>query len=119
VIRSGVAAILLAALLVTTSGAQQMLAAGEGFRADAGPDMLGRRGAAISGWLYNDRHVPVTNVRVRVDVLDSAGQLVGGGEGWVYGNVPAGGRAYFFVPVSRYGAAYRVVVVTYDRLQFE
>jgi hypothetical protein len=118
--QAGLAAVfLLAVLMVASVHAQAPPPAGEGFRADAGPDFLGRRGPAITGWLYNDRHVPITNVRVRVDVLDGGGQLIGSGEGWVYGGVPAFGRAYFFVPVPRYGAAYRVAVVSFDRLQFE
>jgi hypothetical protein len=54
-----------------------------------------------------------------VDILDAGGQALGGGEGWVYGNVPARGRAYFFVTVPRYAAGYRVTVMRFDRLQFE
>jgi hypothetical protein len=107
------------ALVPAEAGAQQSLAAGPAFRAEVEPDLLGRRGPAIVGWLYNDHDFAVSNVRVRVDVLDAAGQAVGSGEGWVYGNVPGRGRAYFFVPVPRYGAGYRVAVVRFDRLQFE
>jgi hypothetical protein len=33
--------------------------------------------------------------------------------------VPAGGRGYFFVPVSRLGAGYRVSVMRFDRLERE
>jgi hypothetical protein len=99
--------------------AQALAPAGGGFRADAEPDLLGRRGPAIVGWLYNENEFAVSNVRVRVEVLDASGQPLGTGEGWVYGNVPARGRAYFFVTVPRYANGYRVTVVRFDRLQFE
>ena len=108
-----------AALLPAGAGAQDSTPAGPGFRAEAEPDLLGRRGPAITGWLYNDHEFSVSNARVRVDVLDAGGQTLVSGEGWVYGNVPARGRAYFFVSVPRYAAGYRVTVLRYDRLQFE
>ena len=104
-------------LLVAGVGAQRTVPAGERFRAEAEPDLLGRRGPAIVGWLYNERDVTVTNVRVRVEGLDGAGQTVASGEAYVYGNVPARGRAYFFVPVPRYADTYRISVVRFDRLE--
>ena len=105
--------------LCADAGAQDVTPAGPSFRAEAEPDLLGRRGPALAGWLYNDHAFAVTNVRVRVDLLDAGGQTLGSGEGWVYGNVPARGRAYFFVTVPRYAAGYRFEVVRFDRLQFE
>lgn len=111
--------ILAVGLLSAAAGAQELAPAGPSFRAEAEPDLLGRRGPAIVGWLYNDHAFAVSNVRVRVDVVDAGGQTLASGEGWVYGNVPARGRAYFFVPVPRYGAGYRVAVLRFDRLQFE
>jgi hypothetical protein len=107
------------AVLPGSTVAQDSAPAGGAFRVEAEPDMLGRRGPALVGWLYNDHGFVVSNVRLRVDLLDPAGQPVGSGEGWVYGNVPARGRAYFFVSVPRYAATYRYEVVRYDRLQFE
>ena len=114
-------ALLLIAVTVVpgTAVAQDTAPAGGAFRVEAEPDTLGRRGPALVGWLYNDHAFAVTNVRLRVDALDTAGQPVASGEGWVYGNVPARGRAYFFVTVPRYAATYRYEVVRFDRLQFE
>ena len=112
-------ALLTLALLAPGAAAQSPTPAGSAFRAEAEPDLLGRRGPAITGWLYNDHDFTVSNVRVRVDVLDDGGQPLVSGEGWVYGNVPARGRAYFFVTVPRYGAGYRIGVLRFDRLQFE
>lgn len=118
--RAAALATLLVALALPAPALAQTTSVGGGaFRAEAEPDLLGRRGAAIVGWLYNDDRVGVTNVRVRVDVLDPGGQPVGSGEAYVYGNVPAGGRAYFFVPVPRYGAAYRVTVIRFDRVEMQ
>lgn len=104
-------------LVAAGVGAQPTQPAGEGFRAEAEPDPLGRRGPAIVGWLYSERDVTVMNVRVRVEVLDGAGQTVASGEAYVYGSVPARGRGYFFVPVPRYGDAYRISVIRFDRFE--
>jgi hypothetical protein len=108
-----------AALCSADAIAQEGMPAGQSFRVDAEPDLLGRRGPAIVGWLYNDHTFAVSNVRLRVEVLDESGQALGEGEGWLYGNVPARGRAYFFVSVPRYAKTYRVTVVRFDPLQFE
>jgi hypothetical protein len=113
------AALVVGVCLAAPAGAQQTAPAGAGFRAETEPDLLGRRGRAIVGWLYNDGSTAVSNVRVRVEVLDGAGQAVATGEAYVYGNVPAQGRAYFFVPVPRYGESYRVTVLRYDRLEMQ
>ncbi len=118
-IRAAVAALVAAVLLSMVAGAQETTPAGPGFRAETEPDLLGRRGPALVGWLYNDRGISVGNVRLRVDVLDGAGETVASGEAYVYGNVPGHGRGYFFVPVPRYGDRYRVTVLRYDRLEME
>jgi hypothetical protein len=107
------------ALFVAPAVAQEARPAGPGFRAEAEPDQLGRRGPAIVGWLYNDERVGVTTVRIRVEVLDGGGGTVGTGEAYVYGNVPSGGRAFFFVPVPRYGQGYRVTVIRFDRVEMQ
>ena len=117
--RPAAVALLVALLLPATVLAQETTPAGAGFRAETEPDLLGRRGRAVVGWLYNDGGFSVGNVRVRVEVLDAAGQTVASGEGYVYGNVAAHGRAYFFVPVARYAERYRVTVLRYDRLEME
>ena len=114
-------AVVLAIAVVTGSAAGaepvEPVAAGTDFRVDAGPDLLSRRGPAVSGWLYNDRGYSVSNVRLRVEVLDATGGVLATGDGWLYGNVPGRGRAYFFVAVPRRGDGYRVTVLTFDRLE--
>ena len=119
-VRAAVAALVATVLLTTVAGAQETTTpAGPGFRAETEPDLLGRRGRAIVGWLYNDGNSAVANVRLRVEVLDGGGQPVASGEAYVYGNVPAHGRAYFFVPVPSYGDRYRVTVLRHDRLEMQ
>jgi hypothetical protein len=117
--RAAAAALLALALLVPPARAQEATPAGPGFRAEVEPDTLGRRGPAVVGWLYNDQGVAFANLRIRVEVLDGAGQTVGTGEAYVYGNVPARGRTYFFVPVPRLGERYRVTVLRFDRIEAE
>jgi hypothetical protein len=117
--RAALVAVLAVAVMAPGVGAQETTPAGAGFRAEAEPDILGRRGPAVVGWLYNDQGVGFTNVRIRVEVLDDAGQAVGSNEAYVYSNVPARGRSYFFVPVPRFGARYRVTVIRFDRLEMQ
>ena len=111
-------AVLLAVALAAGSAAgAEPVPAGPDFRADGETDPLSRRGPAVSGWLYNDKGVSVSNVRLRVEVLDATGGVLAKGEGWLYGNVPGRGRAYFFISVPRHGDGYRVTVLSYDRLE--
>jgi hypothetical protein len=111
------AALITFALLTGTAAAAEPVAAGADFRADADFDQLSRRGPAVSGWLYNDRGYGVSNVRLRVEVMDATGGALGTSEGWLYGNVPARGRGYFFVIVPRRGESYRITVLSFDRLE--
>ena len=117
--RRALGAALVGVLLLVAPAAAQTTPAGPGFRAVTEPDPLGRRGAALVGWLYNDGDFSISNVRLRVEVLDGGGQAVATGEAYVYGNVPAHGRGYFVVPVPRYGESYRVIVLRYDRLEMQ
>ena len=110
-------AVITVALLTGAALAGEPGPAGVEFRADADFDPLSRRGPAVSGWLYNDRGYSVSNVRLRVDVMDATGGVQATGDGWLYGNVPARGRAYFFVVVPRRGESYRVTVLSFDRLE--
>jgi hypothetical protein len=106
-----------ALVLLTGSAAGEPVTAGDDFRVDADFDQISRRGPAVSGWLYNDRGYAVSNVRLRVEVMDATGGVLGTGEGWLYGNVPGRGRGYFFVVVPRRGESYRVTVLSFDRLE--
>lgn len=74
------------------------------------------RGPAVAGYVYNDHLDRVGNVRLRVEILDAAGARLTEAYGWVYGSIPAGGRAYFVVRLTAKGAEYRVSVVSFDWL---
>ena len=111
------AALITFVLVTGTASAADPVPAGTDFRADADFDQLSRRGPAVSGWLYNDRGYAVSNVRLRVDVMDATGGVLATSEGWLYGNVPSQGRGYFLVIVPRRGEAYRVTVISFDRLE--
>jgi hypothetical protein len=74
------------------------------------------RGLAVEGWAYNGLPWHITNVRVRVESVDRKGTVIASAAGWVLGNVNAGGRGYFYVPVSSPAPAYRVSVQSFDKV---
>jgi hypothetical protein len=77
------------------------------------------RGRAVEGYVYNDLPWRITNVRLRVESVDQSGTVTGEASGWVVGDVSAGGRGYFFVPVSSRAAAYRATVQSFDKVARE
>ena len=74
------------------------------------------RGLAVEGYVHNALPWRITNVRVQVDSLDANGALLASASGWVLGDVAAGGRGYFYVPVSAEAPAYRPSVQTFDKV---
>ena len=75
----------------------------------------GRQGRpAVIGYIYNDRGLRADNVRLLVEELDASGRAVGSTIGYVNGDLPARGRAFFEVPVPTAGATYRVTVHSFD-----
>src|SRR5262245_39118157 len=77
------------------------------------------RGAAVQGYVYNGLPWRITNVRLRVDSIDSNGTVTASASGWVQGDVKAGDRAYFYVPIRASAAAYRASVQTFDKVAAE
>ena len=77
------------------------------------------RGLAVEGYVYNALPWRITNVRLQVDSLDANGTPVASASGWVLGDVPAGGRGYFYVPVSAQAPTYRPSVQTFDKVMLE
>lgn len=107
-------AVLALASAVTQPAAGQIGPAERSLRVEWEPEPVPRGGWAVEGYVYNDHPaIRVGGVRLRAEVLDAAGQVVGQGFGWVYGDVPAAGRGYFVVPIPRKGAAYRVTVLSF------
>jgi hypothetical protein len=77
------------------------------------------RGRAVEGYVYNGLPWRITNVRLRVESVDPTGAVTGEASGWVVGDVKAGGRGYFFVPVSSRAAIYRATVQSFDKVVLE
>ena len=68
----------------------------------------------ISGYIYNmNGGLPADRMRLSIERLDAAGQVIGSSSTWVLGGVPAGNRAYFSAPVEP-AASYRVHVLSFD-----
>jgi hypothetical protein len=95
-------------------GAIELAPAGSAFRVEWNVPPLPPSRAKLEGYVYNDSLYRVTNVRLRVVALDGSGDAEGETWGWVFGDVPAGGRAYFALPLSKPAATYRVTVNSFD-----
>ena len=65
----------------------------------------------VTGWVYNDGQGVAGLVRMKCEMLDGSGKVVGEHIGWAYGNVTPGGRAYFMIPVPPQSGAERRVIV--------
>ena len=74
------------------------------------------RGVAVEGYVRNALPWRITNVRLQVDSIDANGALIASASGWVLGDVAAGGRGYFYVPVSAEAPSYRASVQTFDKV---
>ncbi len=83
------------------------------FKAEWEPEAVPRGGWAVQGYVISSHSYRVNGVRLQVEVLDSAGEVQDRVFGWVPGDVPAGGRSYFFVSVPKRGASYRVKVLSF------
>jgi len=65
----------------------------------------------VTGWVYNDGQGVAGLVRMKVEMLDAAGNVTGQHVGWAYGNVTPRGRAYFMIPIPPQSAPERRVTV--------
>jgi hypothetical protein len=70
-------------------------------------------GQAIRGRVYNEFFRPADKVRLRIDGLDAADQVVETRYEWVLGVVPALGNRYFEVRVPPGADHFRVAVASY------
>jgi len=70
-----------------------------------------RRAGFVTGWVYNDGQGVAGLVRMKAEMLDASGKVVSEHIGWAYGNVTAGGRAYFMIPIPPQSPAERRVIV--------
>jgi hypothetical protein len=73
-----------------------------------------RRGKPnVNGYIVNQYRVGAANVRVNVESLDASGKAIATTAGFV-GDVPAGARVYFEVPVAQKAPRYRVVITGWN-----
>ena len=104
--------------MATTARAQTAIAGERGFRFQF-EQSEGPRGLAVEGYVYNPLPWRITNVRLQVDSIDANGALLASASGWVLGDVAAGGRGYFYVPVSAPAPTYRPSVQTFHKVMLE
>ncbi|HMH50613.1 MAG TPA: FxLYD domain-containing protein [Candidatus Acidoferrum sp.] len=77
-----------------------------------------RRGQPIvSGYVTNQAGLPMRNVRLRVEALDAAGNVIASSIGYVNGYVTPGSRVYFEAPMPATAPTYRVTVLSFDIIQ--
>src|SRR5262245_34037516 len=108
------AVVMLALLLPTPVRGQGARSdANQYFKVEVCPEPVPRGGWAVEGYVNSTHPYRVNSVRVRVDVLDESGKVIHQAYGWVPGDIPAGGRAYFFVSVPTRGASYRAEVLSF------
>jgi hypothetical protein len=73
-----------------------------------------KKGAAYSGYVYNDGGGGVANIRLLVEALDAEGKVIGQAQGVALGSMLGRDRLYFEVPLQATGASYRARVLSWD-----
>jgi hypothetical protein len=72
-----------------------------------------RKGPVIDGYVYNTAMRTADRMRLKIDQLDAAGNVVGSTTAVVLGTIPNDGRAYFSASVPP-AASYRVQPYSFD-----
>lgn len=75
---------------------------------------MSRDWRAICGDLRNARKIPARSLSIRVQSLDSAGQVLSSRERYVAADVPAESRAVFCVPMPAGANSYNVTILHAD-----
>lgn len=97
------------------ASAQALSAAPEGnLRLSWTDDPMRGGWRAICGSVYNTRHVSARNVRIQVQGLGEADQVISTRERYLTADVPAASRSVFCLPMPAGATAYRVTVLTAD-----
>ena len=89
------------------------------FRVEWNRGVLSPTAEKLEGFVYNESSCSVTDVRIQIVAVSDDGHSIGETLGWVYGDIPAGARGYFVVPLPAAAAAaadYRVNVVSFDEI---
>ena len=113
---SALTALLLGLTLAAPAAAQGPAACGQ-FRVEWNRGELSPTSSKLEGFVYNESRCAVTDVRLHVVAVDTEGRPVGETLGWVFGDILAGARGYFVVPLTTTPAAdYRVNVISFDEV---
>ena|SRR6266851_602654 len=96
-----VAAALAVSILGPAAAAQNFAPVEPPFRVESAVRLQGARG--VEGYVYNDGLLRLSNVRLRVEVLDTEGRAIKEVFGWVVGDLAPRDRAYFIVAVTALG----------------
>lgn len=97
--------------MVGTQIASAQMASPASFRVEVDREAPTR--GAVAGWLYNDSREMVGLVRLRLEVIDDGGKVVGTQLGWAYGNLRPGDRAYFRIPLPEQKGTRRITVESF------
>ena len=74
----------------------------------------------LEGWVMNPSGFRVGSMLLKVETLDAENNVSGHRKVWVYGHVPANGRAFFVVPLPPDDrATYRITVDSFDVISRE
>ena len=84
---------------------------------EPGSEAFGR--PKIVGYVYNDSRYRIGSVRLRVESLDGEKRVVRETLAWTYFDVPAAGRAYFFVARPQGGTDFRLSVESFVLISIE
>ena len=116
-VRVPIAVMLLAALLAAGPSTVQAASPCGPFRAEWHRGVLSPEDDKLEGFVYNESACAVSDVRIRVTAINEAGRPVAEAMGWVYGDIQAGARGYFVMPLPEAPAAdYQIDVVSFDEI---
>ena len=74
----------------------------------------------LEGWVMNPSSFRVGSMLLKVETVDAENKVSGERKVWVYGHVPANGRAFFVVPLTPDDrASYRITVDSFDVISRE
>ncbi|PYM18000.1 MAG: hypothetical protein DMD78_28845 [Candidatus Rokuibacteriota bacterium] len=87
------------------------------FRVEWNVGVLSPTADKLEGFVYNESRCLVTDVRIHVVAMNAQGRPIAETLGWVYGDIAAGARGYFVLPLPEAPATgYRVDVVSFDEV---
>ena len=74
----------------------------------------GRRGPVLTGYVHNIYGHSADRVRLLVEGLDGAGQVISTTHTQVVGSISPGARGYFEVPAPQGASSYRLRLISFD-----